>query len=234
MGTLLPLHKRWAEHPQIFGPCLLRPNGWMNEAGTWHGGRPQPRRLCVRWRPSPLPPERGGAPSPISAHVYCGQTAGWVKMALGMEVGLGPGHIVLDGAPAPLPQKGVDLQFSAHFYCRKTAGMRWMHQDATWYGGRPQPRGLCVRWGPSPLPKKGANPQFSASVYCGQTAGWMKTPLCTEVDLGLGHIVLGGVPALRERGTAATPLFGPCLLWPWSSISATAELLLKQSMMLCR
>jgi len=27
-------------------------------------------------------------------------------MALGMEVGLGPGHIVLDGDPAPFPQKG--------------------------------------------------------------------------------------------------------------------------------
>ena len=32
---------------------------------------------------------------------------GWmIKMALGMEVGLGPGHIVLDGEPVPLPQKG--------------------------------------------------------------------------------------------------------------------------------
>jgi len=27
-------------------------------------------------------------------------------MALGMEVGLGPGYIVLDGDPAPLPKKG--------------------------------------------------------------------------------------------------------------------------------
>jgi len=26
--------------------------------------------------------------------VYCGQTAGWIKMPLGMEVCLGPGHIV--------------------------------------------------------------------------------------------------------------------------------------------
>jgi len=26
-------------------------------------------------------------------------------MALGMEAGLGPGHIVLDGDPAPLPRK---------------------------------------------------------------------------------------------------------------------------------
>ena len=35
--------------------------------------------------------------------VYCGQTVGWIKMKLGMRVGLCPGHIVLDGDPAPLP-----------------------------------------------------------------------------------------------------------------------------------
>jgi len=29
-------------------------------------------------------------------------------MALGMEVGLGPGHIVLDGVPARLPKKGAE------------------------------------------------------------------------------------------------------------------------------
>jgi len=29
-------------------------------------------------------------------------------MTLGMEVGLSPGHIVLDGEPAPLPQKGAE------------------------------------------------------------------------------------------------------------------------------
>ena len=33
--------------------------------------------------------------------VYCGQTVGLVKILFGMEVGLGPGHIVLDGKPAP-------------------------------------------------------------------------------------------------------------------------------------
>ena len=53
----------------------------------------------------------------------------------------------------------------------------------------------------------------------------MKTPLGTKLDLGAGHIVLDGFPALRERGTAAPPLLGPCLLWPRSPISATAELL---------
>ena len=69
--------------------------------------------------------------------------------------------------------------------------------------------------------------QFLAHVYCGQTAEWMKTPLGTEVDIGPGHIVLDGVPALRERGIVAPHLFGPCLLWPRSPISATAELLLQ-------
>jgi len=79
----------------------------------------------------------------------------------------------------------------------------------------------------SQLPLKGAQPrQFSIHVYYGQTAGWMKTPLGTEVDLGTGHIVLDGDPALRERDIAApSPLFGPCLLWPRSPISATDELL---------
>jgi len=37
----------------------------------------------------------------------------------------------------------------------------------------------------------------------------MKTPLGTEVDIGAGHIVLDGFPALRERGTAPPPSFRP-------------------------
>jgi len=45
----------------------------------------------------------------FSAHVCYGQTAGWIKMPLGGEVGLGPGHIVLDGDPAPPPLKGHSL-----------------------------------------------------------------------------------------------------------------------------
>jgi len=32
---------------------------------------------------------------------YCGQTTGHIKMKLGMQVALGPGHTVLDGNPAP-------------------------------------------------------------------------------------------------------------------------------------
>jgi len=41
----------------------------------------------------------------FSAYVYCGQTAGWIKMPLGTVVGLDPCNIVLDGDPA-FPKKG--------------------------------------------------------------------------------------------------------------------------------
>jgi len=39
----VPLPKKRAEPPQIFGPCLLWPNGWMDQDVTWHEGSPQPR-----------------------------------------------------------------------------------------------------------------------------------------------------------------------------------------------
>ena len=51
-----------------------------------------------------LLPQSGTDLTPIFGHICCGQTAGWIKMPFGMEVGIGPGDIVLDGDPAP--QKG--------------------------------------------------------------------------------------------------------------------------------
>jgi len=86
-----------AQHPspsKKFSPCLLWPNGWMDQDGIWHGSRPQPRRLFVRWRSKP-PPEEGGR-----AYFCCGQTAGCIKVPLGMEVVIRPGDFLLDGDPA--------------------------------------------------------------------------------------------------------------------------------------
>ena len=46
-------------------------------------------------------------------------------MKLGMQVGLVPGHIVLDGYPATIPQRGAaPPQFSAHVCCGQMA--RWI------------------------------------------------------------------------------------------------------------
>jgi len=47
-----------------------------------------------------LPLPKKGQRPPILAHVYCGQTAGWIKTPLSTEVDLSPGHFVLDGFPA--------------------------------------------------------------------------------------------------------------------------------------
>jgi len=116
------LPKKGAEPPSpIFGPFLLWTNGWMHQDATWDGGRPQPRGLCVRWKPS-LPPKNGGGTPKFSAQVYCGQTAGWIKTALGTEVALSPGDFVLDGDPAcTLPKRGRSPRFSGDVYCGQTA-----------------------------------------------------------------------------------------------------------------
>ena len=58
-------------HP-VFGPCLLWPNGWMDEDAAWYGSRPRPRPHCTR-RGSQLPQKGYSSPPPVfSAHVYCG------------------------------------------------------------------------------------------------------------------------------------------------------------------
>jgi len=53
-----------------------------------------------------LPPKRGYS-AQFSAHVPCSPTAGWLKMPLGVELGLGPGDFVLDGDPAPSQKRGT-------------------------------------------------------------------------------------------------------------------------------
>ena len=67
----------------------------------------------------PAPPRKKGHNFQFSAHVRCGQTATWTNMPLGMEVGLDPCHIVLDGDPAP-PKGHSSPLFSTHVYCGQT------------------------------------------------------------------------------------------------------------------
>ena len=92
-------------------------------------------------------------------------------MKLGAQVGLGPGHIVLDGDPASLPQRGRSPppQFSANFYCAQMAGCIKMPLGMD-VGLSPED--FVLDGDPVPLPKKGAEPppQFSAHFYCGHLA----------------------------------------------------------------
>jgi len=120
MATQPPSPKR--AEPPIFGPRLLWPNGCMDQDATRYDGMPRPTRHCVRWGPAPPPLKEHSLQ--FSANVRCGQTAGWTKMPLGMEVGLGPGDFAFDGDPATPRKKGTPTlaHFLAHVYCGQTAG----------------------------------------------------------------------------------------------------------------
>ena len=147
--------------------------------------------------------------------VYCSQTAEWIRMKLGVQVGLGSGHIALDGDPAaPIPKGHSSPSFwPMSVVAKRLDGSRF---HLVW---RPH----CARWKPnSTSPKKGHRPLFSAHVCCGQIPRWIKMPLGMEVGLGPGHNVLdGNLASPPQRGTA--PIFGPYLLWPngWLDQGAT-------------
>ena len=71
---------------------FLWPNGWMDQDETWHAGTQLPKRDTI----------------PLSlGYVCCCQMAGWIKMTLGMEVGLCPGGIVRCWRPSSTPKGGT-------------------------------------------------------------------------------------------------------------------------------
>jgi len=51
----------------------------------------------------------------------------------------------------------------------------WMHQDATWYEGRPWPRPHCARWEPSSPCPKGAQPPVNFP-HMSVVAKWLHAP----------------------------------------------------------
>ena len=65
-----------------------------------------PGHIVLDGDPAPsLPvPQRAQSPQ-FSAHICCGQMAGWIKMPLGGKIGLDPSDIVLNGDPASAPPK---------------------------------------------------------------------------------------------------------------------------------
>ena len=73
---------------------------------------------------------KGAHQSQYSARVYCDQTAGWIKMPLGTEVGLGPDVIVLDRDPAP-PSTEMGTASPLFGPCKLWPNI-WMDQDTAW------------------------------------------------------------------------------------------------------
>jgi len=93
--------------------------------------------------PTPLP-KKVAEPPNFQPMLYWGEQDGWIKMSLGMEVGLGPGDV----------PKGHGPQFSAHIYCGQMTGCIRIPLDME-VGLSP---GDNDRWGPSSPSPKGAQP----------------------------------------------------------------------------
>ena len=109
------------------------------------------------------------APPQYSADV-CG-----ILIRLCTEVGLGPGDIVLDGDSAS-PLKGAQPCRSPNFRPMSVVAQWLDYLDATWHGGRPRPRQLCVGWGvgdPAALPKRGHSPPPVFGPCLMWPNGWM-------------------------------------------------------------
>jgi len=98
---------------------------------------------------------------------------GWIKMKLGMKVGLSPGHTVLDEKPAPSPPKGHSPQFSAHIFYSQMAG--WIKMPLSMEVGLgPSDIVLDGDLAPIPLPQKGEGqspPIFGMSIVAKRLLG---------------------------------------------------------------
>jgi len=164
---------------------------WSNKRldGTWHAGRPQPWPHCVRWGPS-SPSPKGHSPQ-FSAHICCGQMAGWINMPLGIDVGLGSRDCVRWGPSCLFPKTGAERppQLSPMSIVAKQ-----LHESRCDLVRRYSLGQSTLLHGDAATSQKTAHPQFSAYVHCSQTVAYIRIPLGTEVGHGLGDIVLDGEP----------------------------------------
>ena len=140
------------------------------------------------------PPQKGSrAPPQFSAHVYCGQTAAWIKMPLGTEVGLGPNDIVLDGDPAaPSPKRGQ----SPLPNFRPMSIVAKLLDESRWH----------LAW-------------RLALVHATLVSFIISKAISYSLITGLGttnykilHCARRGHSSLPKKG-AEPRIFGPCLLW---------------------
>ena len=136
-----------------------------------------------------------------------GQTVGWTKKKLGVQVGLGPGHTVLVEDPAPPSTKGHSPRFSAHICCGQIA--EWIKMLLGMEPGL-GPSSFVLDGDRAPPSQKGRSPQIFGPCL----AGWIKMVLGMEISLSPSEFVLDGDPSTSpKRGRSSLPIFGPFLFW---------------------
>jgi len=177
-------------------------------------GRPFVKRFALCYRTVVCPV----CPALSVTLVYCGQTVGRMKMKLGVHVGLGPGHIVLDGDPAPPPPKGGRaLQFLARVCCGQMAG--WINMPLDMEEGL-GPGDFVLDGDPAPLPKKGTAPlpNFQPMSIVAKRLDGSRWHLASWHRGGpwsrLHCARLGLSSPPPKWGRSPLPIFGLFLSWP--------------------
>jgi len=163
-----------------------------------------------------LPSSKGAQPPQFPAHICCGQIAGWIKMPLGMEVGLGPGDFVLDGDPAPhSAKKGAEIHPSPNFQpmsilAKRLDESRW-HLAWRWAIG---PGQIVLDEDPAPLPKKRTEPpNFGPFILWPNGCMYQDTTWCGGRPQPMQHCVRWGPSSPPLKGHSPS-IFGQCPLWP--------------------
>ena len=128
-----------------------------------------PGHIVLDGDPDP-PPLKRHSPQ-FSANVRCGQTTGWTKMPLGMDVDLAPGDFMLHGDPPPLPQKGGGAPVP-NFPPMSIVAIRLDGSRCHLVRGRLQPRRLCSMGTQLPSPKMGQSPSIFGPFLL-WVNGWM-------------------------------------------------------------
>ena len=107
---------------------------------------------------APLP-KKGDTAAPNFWPMYCGHRAGWIKMPLGTEECLVPGHIVLGWNPAPPRERGTA---PPNFWPLSIVAKRLDGSRCQLVRRMASPRPHCVTLGPSSsTPNKGSPPIFA-------------------------------------------------------------------------
>jgi len=89
----------------------------MDQDETWRAGRPRPWPHCVGWGLS-FPSPKGHSPQ-FSAHICCGQMAGWIKMPRRLCVRWGPSYPRQKGGGTPTNFRPMSM------VAKRLDGSRW-------------------------------------------------------------------------------------------------------------
>jgi len=126
-------------------------------------------------------PQKGRSPTQFSAHVYCGQTAAWMKNATWYGGRPRPTrHCVRCGPRLPSYHQKKAHPPHPIFGLSILWPNGWMDEDAAWYGSRPRPRPHIVL-DRVPAPAKG--PQQPPPSFRPRCRLWPRSPISATAEL---------------------------------------------------